>query len=544
MKKLFWILVLLIGAGSLGIVITRAMTTTLYDIYTEKLGYFPSIEERQFDAVECGIENYRGSYRQNIKLRACLLNVKQEPELLLGVSPVDRLSKTLRTDITAGTNVATFDVDPLVTLQGRRLVMTDVGGDRLFFRLGSGDNITWGWCESMTDNTTYYTMAGCTLGLNDYGAGFATSTANIKAHSAGESFIITNSHHWYSYYLFDVKSTSTIFVSGTTKFENYPQILTYTAPVNSTDFVPKQYVDGISVNGASTSTETNMGIVELATRIEIASSTASSTEGRPLVIPSKWATSTFTAGLYLVATQNNGKIAGGFLDETYGHTWTASTSFTASSTFSSTNTTTITRLIINSRIINLGGLAYLLPLARGAASTTLFDDGSGNLVWAKPSNWMFIATSTAVATTSPFTISNIPADCSDMRVTLDIPGSSAADMKIRFNADVGANYASRDYVNYTLMASDGPSQTATQLHANSSTSTVQHIDLRIRNGTTEAKVIHWTGGVLGNSTAGSFISGSSVWNNTSDLISSFRLWMAAGSTYNSGTKLTMFCYAN
>ena len=207
MKKFFLLLIL-------SLIIAFPVSASLWDFYQERGEPLPSVEERYPAAANCGIVDYSGEFYQNIDLEACLRGIDTwidpdfENDRLLGLMP-DKLQKVLRESIAAGTNNANIDVSPLVTLQGRRLVMTDIG-DRLFVRLGSGDNVTWGYCTGLTDNTSYYTMTGCELGLYDYGDSLNTLTTNILSHSSGEPVVVTNQHHWYLNYFPNKTASSTI----------------------------------------------------------------------------------------------------------------------------------------------------------------------------------------------------------------------------------------------------------------------------------------------------------------------------------------------
>lgn len=531
---------------------------TLYDFYIQNVGYFPSVAERERDAEYCGIKNYSGTKEQNNKLLPCVISLysyKDDAGNLedpLGVSPVDKLSKTLRTDISAGTNVSTFDVDPLVTLQGRRLVFTDFGGERMFFRLGSGDNVTWGWCEGMIDNTSYYTLNGCTLGLNDYGASFATSTSNIKAHSAGEPFVITNQHHWYSYYLFDTKSTSTVYVSGTVRYGANEIILgqnntlekrfyfcdstttstcgfLFAAPSSTS---PGKQVLGFSEDGSTTfnfNTSSTINTAGKGTAINASEISwfpaATSTSGLGFV----------GSGASIVTSSANGISAnadGINIVTSTSHQWMASTTF-------ATGTTTIRQLTVVSSSVILGNIPYVFPLSQGAASTTLFNDGTGALRFGNESWREFIATSTPIATTSPFTISSIPAS-SDILILLEIPSQTASTMQFRFNGDTGANYSSRDFINNAQVFSNGLNRVQGEILANSPSSTGSYYEMRIKNTATSKKLVRTTGISESNGTFPTLVENVSMWNNTADLINSIRIFMGGSDTLGAGTRLRMF----
>lgn len=293
---------------------------TLYRHLVDQLGYFPTVEERAPLAEECGIYDYVGSHGQNVDFKDCLeetlylddplFNTVEDVDF--GIS-VDKLSKTIREDITAGTNEATITVDPLVTLQGRRLTMADIASTspRLFFRIGSGNDVTWGYCTGMTDNTTTYDLTGCQLGLSDYGPGTTVSTANINTHSAGEAFVITNQHHWFNYYFANVMSTSTIqnrwlFPTG----YQHPRLTSDVDPTEDNQLAHKAYVDGVAFAGVNDASEIAKGILEVATQTEIASSTPAGggDTTAPLALTTTYSTSTpdgVTTGKYVVVTEND-----------------------------------------------------------------------------------------------------------------------------------------------------------------------------------------------------------------------------------------------
>ena len=366
-----------------------ANAKTLYSLLKDELGYFPTVQERIPLAESCGIYGYSGAYGQNIKFKSCLKNAYTLPpefdnDKVFGIS-VDKLSKTIREDISAGTNEATITVDPLVTLQGRRLTMQDIASTtpRLFFRLGSGDTVTWGYCTGMTDNTTTYDLTGCQLGLLDYGPGTTVDTANINAHSAGEAFVITNQHHWYNYYFANTYSTSTIYNTWTfpTGYQ-YPNVGTYVAPIDNEDLAPKKYVDDTASAGAADATIGVKGLVEIGTATEMASSTptGSGTTSASLVPNSTMTTSSpFQAGTYIPVTETDGKLNTYFIDKADTFAWTAPHSFSSSTTFTATSTmatTTIRELYnttttISTQLTLLGKNANLLATSSSTDAQTL-----------------------------------------------------------------------------------------------------------------------------------------------------------------------------
>lgn len=91
----------------------------------------------------------------------------------------------------------TLNVDSIVTADGHRWAMTDIG-DIAFGKIDPGTSneeiISW---SNMTDNGTYYTLTGVVWGY-DY-TGLTTSTANYKRHNSGARFIITDDDHYLRY---------------------------------------------------------------------------------------------------------------------------------------------------------------------------------------------------------------------------------------------------------------------------------------------------------------------------------------------------------
>ena len=120
----------------------------------------------------------------------------------------------------------------------------------------------------------------------------------------------------------------------------HPNILQYNTDIATTSFsrpqdIPnKDYVDSIAFNGAGVidATESDEGVVELATQSEMASSTSSGSEG-PLVLQAKNATSSApSSGHYVPVTGSDGNLDQGFLPTTI----TQDTEFTGTTTLATT----------------------------------------------------------------------------------------------------------------------------------------------------------------------------------------------------------------
>ena len=154
--------------------------------------------------------------------------------------------------------------------------------------------------QSASDTTA--TLSGCTRGLSPI-APYTTSASYKFAHAGGSAIIISNSPAFYDN--FAVKNND----EAITGYWTVPD------PTSAQGVASKSYVDGTAFGGVGLSSETATGTVEIATGVEIASSTTNGTIGR-LAIPASLATSTYnsaTADLKVVVTQNDGKIDSNFV---------------------------------------------------------------------------------------------------------------------------------------------------------------------------------------------------------------------------------------
>ena len=205
-----------------------------------------------------------------------------------------------------------------------------------------------------------------------------TTTGTGRQHGSGAIVVFSNNPQIYGR-LAAIENAMSI--SGLWTYVTSPVVPT---PTLGTQAVNKAYVDGGILAGAATSTESVTGIVRLATALQAASSTAT-TANTPLVLQAQNATSTYgaTSGLKAVITQNDGKIDSNFIRQSDNFAWTGANTnsgtnlFTASSTFNATTTIGASSVTNNALVLN--GLAYKMPSTRGASSTVLMEDGTGNL---------------------------------------------------------------------------------------------------------------------------------------------------------------------
>lgn len=164
--------------------------------------------------------------------------------------------------------------------------------------------------------------------------------------------------------------------------EQFPNLLSYVAGTDCTglsasnSICGKSYIDSVAVAGASNATESVKGIGELATQIEMASSTQLGSTLAGLVLQAKYATSSpYGPGLWSVITQNDGKISPSFIatSSAYAYNWFGPHSFSATTTMATSTqaSSTITNLNVKNLAIT-GTLAtsFGQPVFYGATSTS------------------------------------------------------------------------------------------------------------------------------------------------------------------------------
>jgi hypothetical protein len=162
------------------------------------------------------------------------------------------------------------------------------------------------------------TISGTTVSSLERGLSFLTGTSTIaalqSAHRAGANVKITD---------YPVIQRLRNLANGA---EAFPNVLAYAAAPtfnNGLQLVDKTYADALSFAGTPDASTIQKGIVEIATQIEAASSTATGSTAATLALPASMATSSpGTAGLWAVFTIISGKSALGFIDLTSNYTWT------------------------------------------------------------------------------------------------------------------------------------------------------------------------------------------------------------------------------
>lgn len=155
-----------------------------------------------------------------------------------------------------------------------------------------------------------------------------------------------------------------------------PNILSYsgnpTFTASSSQLATVSYVDNTAFSGSPNATESTKGIIELATQLEMASTSPTGTSGASLVLQSKYATSSpDTRGLYIPVAENDGYLKQAWLDLT--ENWTISGLFSATAT-STMATTTISELTISNDATVSGDLSITGSTSIGTLNTTTLNN--------------------------------------------------------------------------------------------------------------------------------------------------------------------------
>lgn len=165
---------------------------------------------------------------------------------------------------------------------------------------------------------------------------------------------------------------------------SFPNKLSYTSEptfTNGTEIPDKTYIDGLIAAGCANASTIVKGCVEIATGVEVASSSASGSTGALLAIPASQATSTpgNSTSLDVVVTKNNGKIDPGFLNGT-SEVYNLSSVNIASSTLASS-----TAYIINVGTLNATSTITIGGFSVPVATNVQVFSTPGSTSWTKPS---------------------------------------------------------------------------------------------------------------------------------------------------------------
>lgn len=344
-----------------------------------------------------------------------------------------------------GSGVGSSDTSVTLTsfkqpVSSYKLTMTDFG-DIGYLTLEPGNStrqefVSFTGISQNTDGTA--TLTGVTRGLG-FVSPYTASSSLQKQHSGGSQAVISNPPQFYERFANKLNDQQ---ITGVFGFNTLPtSSVTCSADYQ---FCTKSYIDAGFNAGAATSTFTRIGLVQIATDKQMASSSASSSVGAPLVLLAKFASTTpgiqCSNGIWNCVPVGNsaGKIAQSWLDLSQAFTFTggattsglvstASSTFTASTTLQ--GTTTIAAKTGAALVFN--GVVGFWPSSQGAAASLLQNDGSGNLSWSTtPRNNQFSYSSStshcgAAGCTLTQTIFSFPAGTFTASSTITFQGSYA-----------------------------------------------------------------------------------------------------------------------
>ena len=242
---------------------------------------------------------------------------------------------------------------------------------------------------STTDPTLIYNI---TRGI-DTSYGTSSVASNIYPHRVGADVRVTD---------FPViQQFSNIFngIQGITNPILYSGVSTSTLGTNNNYLATVGYANSIAVAGAPNASLSQQGLVQQGTALQMAASVGTGSTGAQLFPSGSLFASSSSATTLIPVTQTNGKLNQNFLDLTQNYTWTGfatSATTTILGILTATNATS-TLAATTSKALVLDGVNYFFPNSQGAASTTLTNDGSGNLSW-QPKFSYLNSTTTAIAT--------------------------------------------------------------------------------------------------------------------------------------------------
>lgn len=214
-------------------------------------------------------------------------------------------------------------------------------------------------CTTVTQNAGGdATLSGCSRGMSPITPYTASSTLQFT-HGGGTQVIFSDPPQLFREY---ASKENTETVSGAWTFSTYPKFTDSTLCSDSEELCSKRYVDSVAIAGSPLATETVQGISELATQIEMASSTPWGALF-PHVIQSQYASSTPSTedvtgrALFVPISKNSGFLDINWFDltEVWSFTDMRSASTTNSGNVLNTGNATSTGSAIFTGLLNSTG---------------------------------------------------------------------------------------------------------------------------------------------------------------------------------------------
>ena len=251
---------------------------------------------------------------------------------------------TYRTQTSIGTTDTTINLSSFENRSEIALTMdllnTDIAYGTLSPQTSRSEFISFTGVTQNSNGTAQLT--GVTRGLSDIYP-FTASTTLRNSHPGQSVFILSDSPSLFEEY---AKIRNDMAITGLWNFNSYLPTSSINA-TTSAQFTNKSYVDNVANAGAATSTDSNGGLVELATSDEMASSTAADTEKPRVLISDNSTSSPYGAGNWVVITDDDGNINNDFLNTERPLTWTGDVTLYASSTNLQAATTTFLTVYVD-----------------------------------------------------------------------------------------------------------------------------------------------------------------------------------------------------
>lgn len=205
---------------------------------------------------------------------------------------------------------------------------------------------------------------------------YTASTTLQTSHGGGTKLVISNSPPCFYENYVTINNAETISSIKTFASTTAPRYdASYTA--SGYEFVPFNQLNDVVVGDVGTSTESALGLVELATKSEQAISTASSTAGAPLVLTSREADATYDGAKtnQVVVTGGSNTIDANYIATSSDYTWSGSSDHTGSFTINNASTTIISSA--TTTIANNVGIATTSPQLNSLSigNDVYIDDG-------------------------------------------------------------------------------------------------------------------------------------------------------------------------
>ena len=220
---------------------------------------------------------------------------------------------------------------------GQGLIITDFCNTTGFGTIAPGTSkqefISFKGITQSGDGTA--TLTGVARGLAPISP-YSASTTLQQQHSGGVRFIISNNPSFYTQFQVpgNLQTITNIHTYGATTTPRYNQNPTFDS--SSLEFASMKHIGDIALAGAGTSTESSSGLVVLADTVDASNSVASTTSGLPLVLLSRYSTttpdpSTQTAFLVMANSSNGttiGTINENVIATSSPYNWTGDHTFT------------------------------------------------------------------------------------------------------------------------------------------------------------------------------------------------------------------------